>query len=299
MDPNPRLLKMDPKPRLLKKAFMEVGQFFRSLARKLSLMLMGKKPEILFEGDSDYSHVVVSEIDGIRTMYMGPDGHEAETSISILNPEAPIFEYPGMLFLSLALRPKARRIVMVGLGGGYVPRLCQNYLPNHRLTVVEIDPLVVELACVYFGFSPGRNVDVEIADGLDYLDKLPPSSLDLLWLDAFNGMYIPPHLATVDFLRLTRRVLTEDGLLAQNLHQTMSDFYRTQLAQTAKIFDEPSLIFKGFRCANSIVISPNGPNPIPRKPYELREAVEAFGLSVGPYNLLAETEKQSIFPKAF
>jgi spermidine synthase len=261
-------------------------------------MFEEKNPDILFEGDSDYAHITISELDGVRTMYMGPNALEAETSILVHNPEAPVFEYPGMLFVSLALRPKARRIVMLGLGGGYVPRLCQRYLPEHRLTVVEIDPLVVELASAYFGFTPKGNVNVEIADGLEYLTKLPPRSVDAIWLDAFDGTYIPAHLSTSGFLELTRRVLREDGLLTQNLHQTRASLYRTQLALTADVFDEPSLLFCGSRCANSIVVSPNGPKPIPRQRGELLKAAKAFGPKIGPYDLLKEIDKLTAFPKS-
>jgi spermidine synthase len=268
-----------------------------SFLKGLLFMTEERKPEILFEGDSQFTHITIAEIDGIRTMYMGESAEEAETSISVSDPEAPVFEYPGMLFLSLALRPKARQIVMLGLGGGFIPRLCQRYLPEHRLTVAEIDPLVVELARVYFGFTQGGGVKVVVADGLDYLSQLQPRSVDFIWLDAFDGSYIPAHLATGKFLELTRLLLKDDGLLVQNLHQTRSFFYHNQLSLTHEIFTEPSLTLAGSRCCNTIVITPNGPKPIPRQRKELLRAARAFGPKIGPYDLLEEIDKLIPFPK--
>jgi spermidine synthase len=227
---------------------------------------------------------------------MGPDCKEAETSISVRDPYAPIFEYPGMLLLSLALRPKGREIVMLGLGGGFVPRLCQKFLPDHFLTVVEIDPLVVELARTYFGFSEGGNVKVAIADGLDYLSKLPSNRLDFIWLDAFDGFYIPAHLSTENFLEVIRRVLRLNGLLTQNLHQNHAKRYREQLIKTVQVFDEPPLLLCGSRCSNSILVSPNGPKPIPREKDELIKAVKSFGSKIGPYDLLKQIDKETPLP---
>ncbi|MDR0548892.1 MAG: fused MFS/spermidine synthase [Deltaproteobacteria bacterium] len=259
-------------------------------------MFFNSKPEIIFEGDSAYARITIIDDNGTRTMYMG-DNQEAETSILIKNPLTPVFEYPGLFFLSLALRPQARNIVMLGLGGGYIPRLCQLYLPDHQLTVVEIDPLVVELASVYFDFNPGANVKVEIADGLDYLTFLRPESVDVIWHDAFDGYYIPQHLATTTFLKLTRRVLKEDGLLTQNLHRTKPAAFMDQLTITAEVFDEPSLLFYGSRSGNAVLISPNGPLDVPRGRAKLTKAAKAFGPKIGPYNLLAEIEKETAFPK--
>ncbi|MDR2142198.1 MAG: fused MFS/spermidine synthase [Deltaproteobacteria bacterium] len=259
-------------------------------------MFEDTKPEIIFEGDSEFSHITIVEQGGVRTMYLGPTAQEAETSISVADPEAPIFEYPGLMLLALALRPRSRKILMLGLGGGFIPRLCQRYLPEHQLTVVEIDPLVVDLAQVYFGFTPGGNVQVEIADGLDYLTRQPPRSFDQIWLDAFDGDYIPAHLTTKDFLRLSQRSLRAAGLLAQNLHQTRPQHYHRQLGLTAAVFQEPSLLVVGARCANTVVISPNGPPPLPRQPKELVRAVREFGSLIGPYDLEREIRKVTACP---
>jgi spermidine synthase len=281
---------------IIKKFMAGLVQIQNHVLKGLTFMLEEKKPEIIYDGDSEINHVTITELNGIRTMFLGNPPEEAETSISIKNPEAPIFEYPGMVLLSLALRPQARKIVMLGLGGGYIPALFQKYLPDHQLTVVEIDPLIVDLAYQYFGFSAGGNVRLEISDGLDFLARQSPRSFDLIWLDAFNGKYIPAHLSTAKFLELNRLILKDDGLLVQNLHQTRLYLYHRQLALTSEAFDLPSLIFTGKRCANAIVISPTGPNPLSRQPKEMARAVRSFGNKIGPYDLMDEIRKLAPFP---
>jgi spermidine synthase len=244
---------------------------------------------VLFEGDSPHHHVIVSEHKGVRTMHLGPDGAEAETSIRVSDPEAPVFENPGMMLLALALAP-SERILMLGLGGGYLPTLFQRRLAGHRLTVVEVDPLVAELAGTWFGFQPGGAVELIVKDGLEHVSGAPDGAYDQIWLDAFGGDYIPPHLADADFLRICRLKIAPDGLLVQNLHQTSSRYYH-QLRQTLEVFEAEPLLLSGARSANTVAMSLTSGGSLADKPQALLAAVKAFGGQVGPYDLVDELRK--------
>jgi spermidine synthase len=261
----------------------------RSFWSRLGFLGHNERPKILFEGDSPFHHVVVSEHAGVRTMHLGPEAKEAETSMSVAAPESPIFEYPGMMLVSLALAP-SRRILMLGLGGGYLPGLFQKRLAAHRLTVVELDPLVAELAGTYFGFNPGGNVEVVISDGRDYLEGAPDGAFDQIWLDAFDGDYIPEHLAEAGFLRLCRQKIAPRGLLAQNLHQT-SWRYLGQLRQTIEVFGAEPLLLGGVRSANTVALSLASGERLDPEAKALLAAVRSFGAKVGPYDLSEELRK--------
>ena len=63
-------------------------------------------PSIIFEGDSPFHHIIIREEDDRRTMYFGPCGEEAETSINPANPEEAVFEYPGMMLAALPGRER-------------------------------------------------------------------------------------------------------------------------------------------------------------------------------------------------
>jgi spermidine synthase len=262
----------------------------RSYWSRLTSLGRHENPKVLFEGDSPLHHVIVSEHDGIRTMHLGHEAYEAETSIRIDDPEAPIFEYPGMMMVGLALAP-GREILMLGLGGGYVPSLFRRRLPDRRLTVVEIDPLVAELAETWFGFRPGGNVSLVVKDGLDHVAGSPDGAYDQIWLDAFGGDYIPPHLADVSFLELCREKIRDGGLLIQNLHQSARN-YPAQLRHTAELFGVEPLLFGGIRSGNTVAMSFNVAEPAPLlDSNDLLAAVKAFQPKVGPYDLVEELRK--------
>jgi spermidine synthase len=250
------------------------------------------EPKIIFEGDSDYHHVTITDKDGIRTLHLGPEAREAETSISLANPEAPIFEYPGLFFLGLALTPKNKNILMLGLGGGYIPKLFQKYLTDHRLTVIEVDPLIAELAETYFGFTPANNVELVLGDGFEFVARAENGSYDQIWLDAFNGNYIPAHMCTKDFLAMVKLKLADGGLAIQNLHQTAWLSFKVQLGETTEVFNQAPLLFAGVRSANTVSMSLNSDTPKwPLNAKGLAAKIKAFRTHVGPYVLTDEANK--------
>jgi spermidine synthase len=266
--------------------------WLRPLWRGLKRSLNPEASEVIFEGDSEHHHITITEKFGVRTLYLGPEADEAETSVSVTNPEAPIFEYPGMFFLGLALTPKNKDILMLGLGGGFIPKLFQNHLKDHRLTVVEVDPYVAELAGIYFGFEAGGNVRLVIGDGLEFVARAKDASYDQIWLDAFNGHYIPTHLCNSDFLAMVKLKLAEEGLAIQNLHQTAWLHFQTQLQDTIKVFNRRPLLLAGTRCANTVSMSLNSEQTdLPLETAPIIAKVKTFRPKVGPYVLADEARK--------
>ena len=255
------------------------------------------RPVTVFEGESPFHRIIIRDEGPHRTMYFsGPDGEEAETAIHRQDPNQAVFEYPGLMLTALALAP-ARRILLLGLGGGCLPGLFTRFLPERELTVVEVDPLVAELADTYFGFTPGPNIRLVLADGRDFIAASEPAAFDQIWLDAFSGDYVPDHLSGLAFLKLCRDRLVPGGLLAQNLHQSRPWAFQNQLKTTEAAFGS-FFALKGRRCGNAVVLArrPEQPGDKPAwRSAELMAAVKNFGPRLGPYDLIAEIRKAQTF----
>ena len=269
------------------------------LLAKLREALAGDSPEdggVIFESDSQHHHITIQDEAGRRTMYFGPTAEEAETSIDLTNPDKPVFEYPGMMLAALPLAPAGRRIALIGLGGGLLPGLFQRHLPDYELTVVELDPLVAELAEIYFGFTPGGRVRLVIGDGRDFLAGQTEGAFAQIWLDAFSGDNVPPELTGLTFLNLCLRWLAPGGLLVQILHESRPQVFHRQLQTTLAAGGE-FLALDGQRCGNAIVISkmPGGQSGPAWEKSALKAAARRFGRRVGrrvgPYELGEEMDK--------
>lgn len=128
------------------------------------------------------------------------------------------FSPPSGVGLALSAAPSLfgqhARIDIIGLGAG---TLACYATPGQRWTFYEIDPEVVEIARDPQRFSflsrctPG--VPVLVGDARLTLENSPPSSTDVLVVDAFSSDSIPMHLLTLEAFESYRRKLSADGLL--------------------------------------------------------------------------------------
>lgn len=246
--------------------------------------------DILFEKESAHQRIQVAEKDGKRYMLFGPR-QEEETACLLENPDVPLFEYPCLMAPALALQPETRSVLLIGLGGGYLARLFQCYRPNIAVTVVEIDPLVLEVAEKFFGFAPDDSVHVEIADGRGFLEKTD-SRYDQIWLDAYDGEYIPPHLTTIEFFRLCRERLKFRGVVVQNVHVENALFAAHQATMTDAF--GYCYLFRGAWGANAALTAQKDV----ARPSSVKQAfakgLKLHGTRFGGINLSAELRKATI-----
>ena len=155
--------------------------------------------QTLYEGDSIYHHITIRQDGTERCMIFGRQRDLRQTCIDLEKPDASVFEYTSMMFAGFLFRPDAKKVCLIGLGGGYIPTVFRMHLPQVELQTVEVDPLVEKLAKQYFGFSVPAGQTLAIDDGRQFLKK-SRERYDQIWLDAFNSDYIPAHMTTKEFL---------------------------------------------------------------------------------------------------
>lgn len=63
-------------------------------------------------------------------------------------------------------------VLLVGLGGGGLAQFLRDFVPNVTVEVVELDPVVLEVATQWFGFRPDDRLTVTIGDGLERIGAL-------------------------------------------------------------------------------------------------------------------------------
>src|SRR5262245_4382230 len=77
-----------------------------------------------------------------------------QSCLDTRHPDRMVMRYPQMMLGALYVNPAPQSVLIVGLGGGTLPRALRQVLPNVRIDVVEIDPAVVRVANRYFDFKP-------------------------------------------------------------------------------------------------------------------------------------------------
>ncbi|MED6231467.1 eEF1A lysine and N-terminal methyltransferase [Ataeniobius toweri] len=117
-------------------------------------------------------------------------------------------------------------VLLVGLGGGGLPQFLRDFVPNATVEVVELDPVVLEVAKEWFGFRPDGRLTVTLGDGLERICSLEKEGghlFDVIMFDVDNkdsslGMSCPPAgFVATPVLQKVFNLLTPRGLFILNL----------------------------------------------------------------------------------
>jgi spermidine synthase len=167
---------------------------------------------VLLRRDTPYHHMVVTQIDSSRWLRFDT---LTQSGVNLTYPERSVVGYDEALLATLAFRPGLRRVCVIGLGGGSLPRKLATMRPEVEIDTVEIDPVVRDVALEYFLYRESERVKTVIADGRVFLAR-PGPAYDLIVLDAFNSTGVPFHLTTREFFEIVRSRLSPQGIFAAN-----------------------------------------------------------------------------------
>jgi spermidine synthase len=203
-----------------------------------------------------------------------------QTCIDVKHPDRLVFEYTQMMLGALYLKPDPHSILIIGLGGGTLPRTLEKLLPAADIDVVEIDPAVVAVAGQYFGFREDEHVHLTVQDGRAYVRQALRGSkrYELIMLDAYEHQYIPEHMLTREFLTEVRSLLQPDGIVAANTFSS-SRLYQNESVTYRSVYGQ----FYNLRSGNRVILAANGPLPsldeATRNSHRFTAAFEPYGFS--------------------
>lgn len=242
---------------VFEKKYVAVALIMLSFLIPLSSKLAGEKKDgLLFSSQSLYGLIEVVDRYGERSLLI--DGN-TNSHIS-LNPDIdPIqCEYVRRFSLLPLFRPHGRKALCIGLGGGLIPQLLAK--SDIVFDVVEINPIIPELAREYFGGL--RNGEkVFIADGRHFINTID-RQYDFIVVDASNIDHVPYHLYSKNFFKEANSRLAPGGIFAVNTLGThKGGHFETLQTTLTSVFDH----VRAFRAhttsisGNAIFFASNAP----------------------------------------
>lgn len=122
-------------------------------------------------------------------------------------------------------------ILLLGLGGGSNTLLVRKLYPKAKITAVEKDPLMASISKTYFGVDKIKNLEIVIADALEFVGDFDKSThYDLVLVDCFEGKYIPKKLENLDFIQSLKnhaRFVLINRIFWYDYHQPTIEFMRS------------------------------------------------------------------------
>jgi spermidine synthase len=136
--------------------------------------------------------------------------------MDVTRPFATEYSYTDLFSLAMLYRPSTESMLFLGLGGGSAPKRMWRDFPGLQVDVVELDPVVVDVARRYFAVPDDPRLRIENEDGRLFLAKTD-RRWDVIAIDVFYEDGIPFHMSTFEFLELVRERLEPGGVVLMNV----------------------------------------------------------------------------------
>ncbi|HZR44774.1 MAG TPA: fused MFS/spermidine synthase [Ktedonobacteraceae bacterium] len=219
---------------------------------------------LLTERESLYNYIQVVRV-GNETQLVLNEGVGIH---SVYNPDHILTQGPWDYFMIAPYfnnppftASQVRRVCIIGLGAGTIPREMTAAYGSIPIDGIEIDGEIVNLARQYFAMNE-PNLHVIVQDGRYYL-RTTMQHYDIIGMDAYQQPYIPFQLTTSEFFHEVRDHLTPTGVAVVNVGRTGTDFRLVDaLSQTMHTVFPNVYIIDSMRFTNSLVIGTNQPTEL-------------------------------------
>ena len=114
-----------------------------------------------------------------------------------------------------ALASHADSALILGMGTGTYARQLRQYYPDMRVTGVEIDQKITDLAGRYF--DEPSDIEVSTYDGRAWL-AASENTYDVIMVDAYQDITIPFQMSSAEFFDLVRSHLNPGGVMVVNMN---------------------------------------------------------------------------------
>jgi spermidine synthase len=177
---------------------------------------MSGDERFVYEAPSRFGQLTVTESEeGRRSLWFGR-GRVCQGVVELGRVGCSGLPYAAVALATLTALPSLDRILIVGLGAGVIPRFVHAYWPDTRIEVVEIDPVVVDVAERFFEFEQDERLRVHVADGRSFISSCT-ACFDAILLDGYGLHDVPSHLSTHEFLASACAVLRRGGAVVANV----------------------------------------------------------------------------------
>lgn len=206
----------------------------------------------MHEAPSPFGTVYVVDVGDQRSLrFDSPEG-TLQSAILKSDPLAVPMSYVRVATAGLALTEGRSRVLVVGLGGGVFPMLLHRLLPRVQVEVVELNPVVVEVARRFFGIREDPRLRIHVEDGAGFMARRGPR-YDLILLDAFLDSGTPDHLKESLFLEDVRRRLAPGGVAVLNIALEKPRDVARRIETFASAFEDCAML-RGASEYNNLIL---------------------------------------------
>lgn len=201
----------------------------------LAMIAPSEAPVVVHHEHGRFGEIFVVDEGDLRYLRFDWDQGDDQTVIEKGRPDRLPMKYLQGALVGFAAAKEAKRFLMIGLGGGALTSYLAVTMPTLTMEAVEIDPAVVGVAKRFFGVTEGPRLKIHVDDGARFV-ATTSERYDVIFLDAYSGTDLPPHLTARRFFRSLASRLTPHGVVVLNVAVDSAHVERTLLTTVAKVF---------------------------------------------------------------
>jgi spermidine synthase len=157
---------------------------------------------------------VVDDVD-TRALYFGTSARQS--AMSREEPHRLVLSYTRSMLSGLLFTREPRSALVLGLGGGSLPRFLMHAFPTCRIDVVERRAKVVQVAHDHFHLARSPRLRTHVCDAEVFLREDSGRTYDLVLVDLHDRKGPAPLVTEAGFFASCARRLAARGVLATNL----------------------------------------------------------------------------------
>jgi spermidine synthase len=197
---------------------------------------------LVHEVDSQYGHITLltdQHLESGRPVLRMKINNESSSAMFLDGTDL-VYDYTTFYRLIHHFAPNTNRALMIGGAAYSYPKDFLLSFDSATLDVVEIDPVVTQLAYDYFHLPHDPRLRIIHTDGRIFLNTAT-TTYDVIFNDAYASLYsIPHHLTTKEAVEHMYRLLSDNGVVFSNIISPIEGdggaFLRAAYATYASVF---------------------------------------------------------------
>ena len=177
-----------------------------------------------------FEPITLSEQDGVRYLHFGTEW--VQGAMRIRRPFWIELEYAQQMMAWMLFIEQPMHIAQLGLGTGALTKFCYREFPEAQITVVELNPNVIEVCRRMFRLPADDDRLQVIQQDADLFVNDPHHrrTLDVMQIDLYDATARGPVLDSPEFYRACAQCLRADGIATINLFGDHPSFKKNIVA---------------------------------------------------------------------
>lgn len=183
--------------------------------------------------------IEVVDSGGIRALHFGSEARQS--TMSLAEPDRLLSLYARAMMAWMLFKDQSDNLLMIGLGGGILPKYFLNTFPDGKIKVIEYRRNVVKIARSHFGLPLDSRLKIKVEDGAIYMRRQSvnhSAQHDLILVDAFDDEGMADVVTQAAFFDSCKTLLTADGMLVMNLWGTNKALFAEIAWNLQQVFGE-------------------------------------------------------------